>query len=241
MAALALLDVVALAPCGWPFCRLVRTHDPVFEQLAHAIHEASCAPMWKPPRLDRSIATSRPHSSRPVGSCLLVGVLSPDGPRRPARQRRSRARLGPDQRSHADRWGKTGPWIALERARELARRIPDARLEVLATAGHLGQEDEPDELTQLPGRTPRLKARPGATRTGGRRPPRFKPTSHERGRTPRDGEPGACPSTCVRARQAAGWSGLAATSLRSSARHWPGRSAFHPRGWIGVGMSETTP
>jgi hypothetical protein len=60
MAALALLDVVALAPWGWPFCRLVRTHDSVFEQLAHAIHEASCAPMWEPPRLDRSIATSRP-------------------------------------------------------------------------------------------------------------------------------------------------------------------------------------
>jgi hypothetical protein len=46
-------------------------------------------------------------------------------------------------------------------------------LAVLGTAGHLGQEDEPDELTQLPGRTPRLKGRPGATRTGGRHPPRF--------------------------------------------------------------------
>ena len=39
VAALALVNVVALAPWGSPFYRLVRDHDAVFEQLPAAIHE----------------------------------------------------------------------------------------------------------------------------------------------------------------------------------------------------------
>jgi pimeloyl-ACP methyl ester carboxylesterase len=34
---------------------------------------------------------------------------------------------------------------------ELAKRIPGARLALLPTAGHLVQEDQPDELTRLLG------------------------------------------------------------------------------------------
>ena len=39
VAALALVDVVALAPWGSPFYRLVHDHETVFEQLPEAIHE----------------------------------------------------------------------------------------------------------------------------------------------------------------------------------------------------------
>jgi len=46
-------------------------------------------------------------------------------------------------------WGERDPWIPVERGRELARRIPGARLEVLPAGGHLVQEDEPEELAGL--------------------------------------------------------------------------------------------
>jgi pimeloyl-ACP methyl ester carboxylesterase len=46
-------------------------------------------------------------------------------------------------------WGEADPWIPVARGRELARRIPGARLEVLPGSGHLVQEDEPDELARL--------------------------------------------------------------------------------------------
>ena len=46
-------------------------------------------------------------------------------------------------------WGAADPWLPLARGRELARRIPGARLEVLPGSGHLVQEDEPDGLTRL--------------------------------------------------------------------------------------------
>ena len=39
--------------------------------------------------------------------------------------------------------------IPAARGAELARRIPGARLEILPTAGHLVQEDQPDELARL--------------------------------------------------------------------------------------------
>src|ERR687898_254270 len=46
-------------------------------------------------------------------------------------------------------WGEADPWIPAARGAELARRIPGARLEILPTAGHLVQEDQPDELARL--------------------------------------------------------------------------------------------
>lgn len=46
MAALALVDVVALRPWGSPFFRLVRDHNAIFEQLPAPIHEESYALTW---------------------------------------------------------------------------------------------------------------------------------------------------------------------------------------------------
>jgi pimeloyl-ACP methyl ester carboxylesterase len=45
--------------------------------------------------------------------------------------------------------GEADPWIPVERGIELSSRIPHARLELLPTAGHLVQEDQPDKLVQL--------------------------------------------------------------------------------------------
>jgi pimeloyl-ACP methyl ester carboxylesterase len=48
-------------------------------------------------------------------------------------------------------WGEADRWIPAARGAELAQRIPGARLELLAGAGHLVQEDRPDELARLLG------------------------------------------------------------------------------------------
>jgi pimeloyl-ACP methyl ester carboxylesterase len=44
-------------------------------------------------------------------------------------------------------WGQDDTWIPVAKGRELAARIPAARLEPIVGAGHLVQEDAPAELT----------------------------------------------------------------------------------------------
>ena len=53
-------------------------------------------------------------------------------------------------------WGEADPWLPVARGRELARRIPGARLEVLSGSGHLVQEDEPDRARAPARRSPQL-------------------------------------------------------------------------------------
>jgi pimeloyl-ACP methyl ester carboxylesterase len=46
-------------------------------------------------------------------------------------------------------WGEDDPWLPVAGGAELARRIPGARFELVRGAGHLVQEDAPDELIRL--------------------------------------------------------------------------------------------
>jgi pimeloyl-ACP methyl ester carboxylesterase len=152
MAALALVDVVALAPWGSPFYRLVREHDTVFEQLPAAIHEGV---------LRAYVATAQALPlDRDVEAALVAPWLGPDGQSAFYRQIAQGDQRDTDEieplyaRIDAPTlvvWGEADPWIPVARGRELARRIPGARLEVLAGSGHLVQEDEPDELARLLG------------------------------------------------------------------------------------------
>ncbi|MEX2158690.1 MAG: alpha/beta hydrolase [Dehalococcoidia bacterium] len=45
-------------------------------------------------------------------------------------------------------WGEHDRWIPLERGQELARRIPNARLAVVRSAGHLPLEEQPVDTTK---------------------------------------------------------------------------------------------
>jgi pimeloyl-ACP methyl ester carboxylesterase len=150
MATLALIDVVALGPWGSPFYRLVRDHHGVFEQLPAVIHEGVL-------RAYVGSAQARPLDGD-VEAALIAPWLGPDGQSAFYRQMAQGDQRDTDEIEPLYGqitvptlvvWGAADPWIPLARGRELARRIPGARLEILADAGHLVQLDRPDELAQL--------------------------------------------------------------------------------------------
>lgn len=145
--ALALIDPVALAPWGSPFFRLVGEHSEVFEQLPPALHRAvvreyvssASSPGLHPAVLDRLVQP-------------WLGDLG-----QPAFYRQ----IAQADQFHTDEvqdrygeigfptlvcWGQDDTWIPVAKGRELTARIPGARLETIAGAGHLVQEDAPAEL-----------------------------------------------------------------------------------------------
>jgi pimeloyl-ACP methyl ester carboxylesterase len=150
VAALALIDVVALAPWGSPFYRLVGDHHAVFEQLPAVIHEGV---------LRAYVGTAQPRPlDRHVEDSLIAPWLGPAGQAAFYRQ------IALANQRHTDEieplldritaptlviWGEADPWLPAAVGAELAERIPGARLALMPTAGHLVQEDEPDALTRL--------------------------------------------------------------------------------------------
>jgi pimeloyl-ACP methyl ester carboxylesterase len=148
---LALADAVSLAPWGSPFFELVGEHAAVFERLPPAVHGA----------LVREYVNSA--SGPGLHPATLEALVAPwvvaDGGQS-SFYRQITARLD-DQRytgSMQDRygtidvpvlvcWGEADTWVPVERGRELASRIPGARLRTMPGAGHLIQEDAPAELT----------------------------------------------------------------------------------------------
>jgi pimeloyl-ACP methyl ester carboxylesterase len=150
VASLALLDVVALAPWGSPFFRLVREHEAVFAQLPPAIHAGV---------LRAYVGTAQPHPlPRDVEEALIAPWTGPAGQAAFYRQiahsdQRDTDELEPRYGAVAVPtlvvWGDADPWIPLERGRELASRIPGARLEILPGAGHHVLQDAPAEVIAL--------------------------------------------------------------------------------------------
>ena len=145
---LALVDAVALAPWGSPFFRLVREHSDVFGQL--------------PPRLHRALvreyisSASHPGLHQATLDRLVEPWMGDTG--QPAFYRQ----IAQADERYTDEiqdrygtidfpvlvcWGTDDAWIPVARGRELASRIPGARLALIPEAGHLVQEDAPAELT----------------------------------------------------------------------------------------------
>jgi pimeloyl-ACP methyl ester carboxylesterase len=144
---LALSNAVALGPWGSPFFRLVRDNAAVFEQLPSNLHRA----------LVREYVSAASHTG--LLPALLDRLTEPWlGEEGQAAFYRQIAQA--DQRHTteiADRygeidlpvlvcWGANDTWIPASRGRELAARIPGASFRLLADAGHLVQEDAPEEL-----------------------------------------------------------------------------------------------
>lgn len=146
--ALALVDVVALAPWGSPFFRLVNQHDTVFEQL--------------PPHLHRALVTeyvstaSHPGLHPAVLQRLVEPWLTDAGQAAFYRQiAQNDQRFTDEVQSRYPEidlpvlvvWGADDTWIPVAKAHELAAAIPGAELRLIDGAGHLVQEDAPAQLT----------------------------------------------------------------------------------------------
>ncbi|WP_406440440.1 alpha/beta hydrolase [Streptomyces sp. NBC_01613] len=146
--ALALVDPVALAPWGSPFFRLVGEHSTVFEQLPPALHRAlvreyvgsASSPGLHPAVLDRLV---QPWLGDLGQAAFYRQIAQAD-------QRYTdevQDRYGEIGIPTLVCWGQEDTWIPPAKGHQLVARIPGARLEPIARAGHLVQEDAPAELT----------------------------------------------------------------------------------------------
>ncbi|MBW8088744.1 MULTISPECIES: alpha/beta fold hydrolase [Streptomyces] len=144
---LALVDAVALAPWGSPAYRLLGGHAEVFERLPQGLHRA----------LVREYVGSASAVGLPDG--VLERLVEPwcGAEGQPAFYRQIarndqrftdeiEGRYGEIALPTLICWGADDSWIPVERGRELAARIPGARLRLIEGAGHLVQEDAPAEL-----------------------------------------------------------------------------------------------
>jgi pimeloyl-ACP methyl ester carboxylesterase len=147
VSSLALVDVVALAPWGTDFFRLVRENVDTFNALPDGVHEGAV----------RAYVAGASHvglSEQQLDS-LVTSWLGEVGRTAFYRQ------IAQADQAYTDEveglypslrvpvlvvWGAEDTWIPVERAHRLAALIPGARLTVIEKAGHLVQLDQPAHL-----------------------------------------------------------------------------------------------
>ncbi|GAA4537060.1 alpha/beta hydrolase [Amycolatopsis samaneae] len=146
-ASLALVDVVALAPWGSEFFRLVRDNADVFAAVPAAMHEGM---------LRAYIDGASHRGLTPEHRETLVA------PWRGAEGQAAFYRqIAQADQAYTDEvesrypeldlpvfvvWGQNDTWIPVDRAHRLASLIPGARLRLIEDAGHLIQLDQPVAL-----------------------------------------------------------------------------------------------
>ncbi|MEQ4301459.1 alpha/beta hydrolase [Plantactinospora sp. B6F1] len=146
-ASLALVDVVALAPWGSDFFRLVREQTEVFRALPSAVHEGAL----------RAYIAGASHVGLTPGQmeALVSPWLDAEGQAAFYRQ------IAQADQAYTDEiqglyprldlpvlvaWGGNDRWIPVDRAHRLAELIPGAQLKLIDGAGHLVQLDRPVQL-----------------------------------------------------------------------------------------------
>ncbi|MPZ61980.1 MAG: alpha/beta fold hydrolase [Propionibacteriales bacterium] len=144
---LALVDVVALAPWGSEFFRLVKENADVFSAIPAAIHEGA---------LRAYIEGTSHRGLTPEQADMLVGPwLDAEGRAAFYRQiAQADERYTDEVQPLYERidipvlvvWGRDDAWVPVDRAYRLAELIPDSRLEVIDEANHLIQLDQPVRL-----------------------------------------------------------------------------------------------
>ncbi|MDP3893989.1 alpha/beta fold hydrolase [Nocardioides sp.] len=149
-ASLALVDVVALAPWGSEFFRLVRDHERVFAAVPAAIHEGI---------LRSYIAGASDGGPTAEQLDTLVAPWLDETGRTAFYRQIAQAdeRYTDEIEPHYPDldlpvvvvWGAQDTWIPVDRAHRLAALIPQARLEIVQSAGHLIQLDQPVALATI--------------------------------------------------------------------------------------------
>ena len=146
-ASLALVDVVALAPWGSDYFRLVGEHADVFTALPPAVHQGAL----------RAYVSGASHVG--LTPAALDGLVAPwlgaEGQAAFYRQIAQADERYTDEFAELLAtidlpvlvvWGREDTWIPVDRADRLAGMIPGSRLRVIDGAGHLVQLDQPTAL-----------------------------------------------------------------------------------------------
>lgn len=146
-ASLALVDVVAVAPWGSEFFRLVCENSEVFAAVPPAVHEGAV----------RAYVDGASHIglTQDQSDMLVTPWLGDTGQAAFYRQiaQADQAYTDEIEPRYAElnlpvtvMWGAEDTWIPVDRGRALAGTIPGAQLEVIEGAGHLVQLDQPVRL-----------------------------------------------------------------------------------------------
>ena len=150
VSSLALIDVVAVSPWGTPFFRLVNEHLEVFNDLPPNFHEALL-------REYISGATNR-GLAEDVMDLHVAPWLGEEGQAAFYRQMAQgderytvefEPRLGEVTAPTLIVWGAEDAWLSSDQGRTLAQIIANSRLHLIEGAGHLVQEDEPEQLARV--------------------------------------------------------------------------------------------
>lgn len=146
-ASMALVDVVALAPWGSDFFRLVRDNPDVFSALPSVIHEGALRAYIN----GASHAGLTEEQLEPLLSPWLDTVGQPAFYRQIAQADQTYTDEIQDRYVDLDLpvlivWGEDDTWIPVDRAHRLHELIPGSRLELIREAGHLVHLDQPVQL-----------------------------------------------------------------------------------------------
>lgn len=144
---MALVDVVALAPWGSVFFRLVRDNPEAFTALPRAIHEGAL----------RAYIEGASHVG--LTPSQLETLMAPS--LEAAGQAAFYRQIAEADQAYTDEiqglyprldlpvlvvWGTNDSWIPVDRAHLLTELIPEAQLELIEEAGHLVHFDQPVQL-----------------------------------------------------------------------------------------------
>lgn len=150
VSSLLLADIVALRPWGTPFFKLVGDNADVFNALPSNLHEAL---------VREYISGASNHGlSEEVMDQLVAPWLGEQGQAGFYRQiaqgdegytSEIESRFGEVIVPTLIVWGKEDAWLDPAQAEVLSDTFPNSRLHLIEGAGHLVQEDEPDELATV--------------------------------------------------------------------------------------------
>ena len=144
---LTLIDPVAVAPWGSPFVQHVREYGAAFAGLPPYIHEAVVKAYVR-----GAIARDIPDEELAPYVTPWLGATGQAAFYRQIAQMDQRYTDAVETRYSQMRcptqilWGEDDQWIPLERGRQLAAVIPEARFQAVPKAGHLLQEDAPEAI-----------------------------------------------------------------------------------------------
>jgi pimeloyl-ACP methyl ester carboxylesterase len=144
---LLLIDPVAIAPWGSPFVQHVRQHEAAFAGVPPYMHQAMLdAYLQGAAHRPLSQETLRIYTDPWTGDAGQAAFYRQIAQMDQRYTDEVQSRYGELTCPVSILWGEEDRWIPVERGEALASMIPQARFTRVAGAGHLMQEDAPENI-----------------------------------------------------------------------------------------------